>query len=672
MAANEINQRVSELLAQMTLEEKISLLSGKDSWQTVSIERLHIPSITMTDGPHGVRAMRVGPERKQGPTTSFPTGITMAATWNVELVEKVGQALGDETHAMDCDILLGPCVNIVRQPLGGRNFETYSEDPFLAGKTAVAWIKGLQSRGVGASLKHYAVNNYEIERSRASSNLDERTLREIYLPHFEMAVREAQPWTVMCSYNRVNGVYASQNDTLLNRILKDEWGFEGAVISDWGANHTIFESIQGGLDLEMPGPAKYYHFLKEAVANWQIDEAEIDDAASRVLRLVLLSGRMDGEVHAGSVNTSEHQTLARQVAEEAITLLKNEGGILPINNKAMKIAVIGPNAAEAVIQGGGSSHVTPYHRVTPLEALKNMLDGKVEVLYEQGCENQAGRSMEDGIQRAVIAARLAEIALVFVGYPEAYETEGTDRPDMQLTGKQDALVSAVAEANPRTVVIVNAGAPVSMPWVHKVSALVMAYYPGQENGSAIANVLLGKVNPSGKLPITLMERLEDSPAFINMAYPGCRGVNYGEGIFVGYRYFDKVDRQPLFAFGHGLSYTQFEYSELRLPSKVKPGEPLKVSLIIKNTGSVAGKEVVQLYVADPIASLLRPPKELKGFAKLELEPGQSQEVSFSLDMRALSFYDPYRRSWVAEPGEFQVLVGSSSRDIRLKGSFTLG
>jgi beta-glucosidase len=671
MAVNEINQRVSELLAQMTLEEKISLLSGKDSWQTVSIERLHIPSITMTDGPHGVRAMRVGSERKQGPTTCFPTGISMAATWNVKLVEKVGQALGDETHAMDCDILLGPCVNIVRQPLGGRNFETYSEDPFLAGKTAVAWINGLQSRGVGASLKHYAVNNYEIERNRASSNLDERTLREIYLPHFEMAVREAQPWTVMCSYNRVNGVYASQNDTLLNRILKDEWGFKGTVISDWGANHTIFASIQGGLDLEMPGPAKYYHFLKEAVANWQINEAEIDDAAGRVLRLVLLSGRMDGEVHAGSVNSTEHQSLARQVAEEAITLLKNEGGILPINDEVMKIAVIGPNAAEAVIQGGGSSHVTPYHRVTLLDALKKLLDGKVELLYEQGCENQAGRSMEDRFQRAVEAARQAELALVFVGYPEAYETEGTDRPDMQLTGKQDALVSAVAVANPRTVVILIAGAPVSMPWIDKVPALVMAYYPGQENGNAIANVLLGKVNPSGKLPITLMERLEDSPAFINMAYPGCREVNYGEGIFVGYRYFDKIDRQPLFAFGHGLSYTQFEYSDLRLPSKVKPGEPLNVSVIVKNTGLMAGKEVIQLYVADPIASLPRPPKELKGFAKLELEPGQSQEVSFSLDMRALSFYDPYRRSWVAEPGEFQVLVSSSSRDIRLKGSFTL-
>jgi beta-glucosidase len=663
MKPNELEKRVDELLARLTLQEKISLLSGKDGWSTVAIEHLGIPSITMTDGPHGVRALNLGRGRKNGLTTSFPTGISMAASWNPELVEEVGQALAEETRGMDCDILLGPCINIVRHPLSGRNFETYSEDPYLAGRTAVAMIKGVQSRGVGTSVKHYATNNYEIERDRASSNVDERTLREIYLAHFEMAVKEAQPWTVMCSYNRVNGVYASQNDTLLNKILKEEWGFKGAVVSDWGANHTIFESVKNGLDLEMPGPAKFYGLLGESIDHWQIDEEAIDKAARRVLRLVVLSGRMDGTVSNGSVNTPEHQALACKLAEEAITLLKNDGNILPIDKKVKKIAIIGPNAAEAVIEGGGSAHVNPPYRVSPLDGLKNTLSDKTKILYEPGKDDQ--------IVSTVAAARQADAALVFVGYPESFETEGWDRPTMNLTGSQDELVAAVADVNPKTVVVLNTGAPVSMPWLNKVAAVVLAYYPGQENGNAVARVLVGAVNPSGKLPVTFPKRLEDNPAFINSSYPGCREVNYGEGIFVGYRYFDKVDHEPLFPFGHGLSYTTFKYSDLKVPPKVKTGRPLQVSLMITNNGNVTGKEVIQLYVADPDSSLPRPPKELKGFVKVDLKPGESQEVTFTLDKRALAFYDPYRKGWVAEPGEFQVLVGSSSRDIRLKGSFML-
>jgi len=820
MKPNKIEKRADDLLAKLTLEEKISLLSGKDIWNTVPIPRLGIPSITMTDGPHGVRASNPEVGRKVGPATSFPTGISMSASWNPELVEKVGQALGEETRDMDCDILLGPCINIVRHPLGGRNFESYSEDPYLAGRTAVAYINGVQSRGVGTSLKHYAVNNYEIERHRASSNVDERTLREIYLAHFEMAVEEAQPWTVMCSYNRINGVYASQNGYLLKNILKHEWGFQGAVVSDWGANHTIFESVANGLDLEMPGPAKYYRMLGEAIHNWQVDQEAVDQAVRRVLRLVLLSGRMDGTTSKGSVNSPAHQALARTLAEEAITLLKNEGNVLPVSKKAKTIAVIGPNAAEAVIQGGGSANVEPPYRVTPLEGLKAALGSKVEILYEQGCDNydeprnvpagwlkdpkgqpglrstfyttsdlsgtprevrdgrkaefwwhigvssfaqtpfsgrwegsltvpaeglylfriyhsgivrlyldgklvvnsQAGKGgpgqrdddvtarvtrlfkggktyalrleyvrypdqqvmhfslglgvtyapgKDDRLARAAAAARRADIALVFVGYPEAYETEGTDRPDMSLTGKQDELVAAVAAANPKTAVVLNVGAPVGMPWLDRVAAVVQAYYPGQENGNAVARVLLGAVNPSGKLPVTFPKRLEDSPAFINHSYPGCREVNYGEGFFIGYRYFDKVEREPLFPFGFGLSYTSFKYNNLRVPKRVKTGKPVQLSVTITNTGEVAGKEVVQLYVADSEASLPRPPKELKGFAKVELKPGASQDVTFMLEARALSFYDPYRKVWTTEPGEFQVLVGSSSRDIRLKGRFTL-
>jgi beta-glucosidase len=745
----------------------------------------------------------------------------MAASWNTKLVEKVGQALGEETRGMDCDVLLGPCVNIVREPRGGRNFEAYSEDPYLAGKTAVAYIRGVQSQKVGVSLKHFAVNNYEVERGRASSNVDERTLREIYLAQFEMAVKEAQPWTVMCSYNRINGVYASQNDTLLNKILKEEWGFEGLVVSDWGANHTIFSSVAGGLDLEMPGAAKYFgRLLGEAVHNWQIDEASINEAARRVLHIIFKSGRMDKTLSKGAVNTTEHQNLARLLSEEAITLLKNDGDLLPIDlSKVKTIAVLGPNAAEAVIEGGGSSHVDPPYRVSPLEALKAKLGKKVAIEYEQGCDNfneapaiplswltdeegnpgmkaeffrnedfsgkpeltrkqmcpelwtwagpvdkpeadhfatlwkatltvpasgvyafrlnhsaqicvyldgevlfdskaPISETLEDstasltterklvtghkytlriehkkypgqeavffkltaGTQlkgedprkaKAIKLAKKADLVLFFAGMPERYETEGWDRPDIEIPGGQNALIAAVAKANPRTVVILNAGAPVTIPWLEDVAGLVEAYYPGQENGNAVANVLLGKVNPSGKLPVTFPKRLVDSPAYINASYPGCREVNYGEGIFVGYRYYDQKAIEPLFPFGYGLSYTTFAYSKVKAPKKVKAGQPLEVSVTVTNTGKVAGKEIVQLYVADRNASLPRPPKELKGFAKIELQPGESQVVSFTLDQRALSFYDPYKKQWVAEPGEFELLIGASSRDIRATAVFEL-
>ena len=806
-------QRVEDLIKKMTLSEKVSLLSGQDIWNTVPIKRLGIPSITMTDGPHGVRATAPEAGRRMGAVTAFPTGISMGAAWNPELIEQVGQALGEETRGMDCDILLGPCVNIVRDPRGGRNFETFSEDPYLSGRTAVAYIRGVQSRGVGTSLKHYAANNYEIERNRATSNVDERSLREIYLAQFEMAVKEAQPWTVMCSYNRINGVYASQNQHLLNEILKDEWGFQGAVVSDWAANHTIFESVQGGLDLEMPGPAKYYKLLGDAVQNWQIDEKAVDEAVRRVLRIILLSGRMDQKVSKGAVNTPGHQKLARQLAEEAITLLKNDGGILPLGKGIKSIAVIGPNAAEAVIEGGGSSKVPPLYRVSPLEALQKRLDGKMKIEYASGSDNvdepftipttwlkgglhgefyempdfsgkpievrdgfgaefwwhiawtplrikpmairwtgsltvpedgsykiavnhvgkvklfldgksilesvaskagtrdvftrgvavqklQTGKAyefrmeyvrfpeqevvnyglgigltFEDGkdrrLEQAAEVAKRCDVALVFAGYPDAFESEGTDRPSIDLMGKQNELITAVANANPRTVVILNTGAPVSMPWVDQVAAVVEAYYPGMENGNAVVSVLLGKVNPSGKLPVTFPVRLEDSPAFINASFPGCREVNYGEGIFVGYRYYDKKDVTPLFPFGHGLSYTSFSYSDLKVTKKVKSGQPVEVSLVVTNTGKAAGKEVIQLYVSDAKSSLPRPPKELKGFAKVDLKPGEAGTVTLSLDERALAFYDPHRKKWVAEPGEFELLVGSSSRDIRLRAKFEL-
>jgi beta-glucosidase len=386
-----VQERVENLLAQMTLREKVSLLSGKDIWNTVPVERLGIPSMTMTDGPHGVRAADISTGRKLGPATSFPTGISMGACWNPELIERVGAALAEETRQMDCHILLGPCVNIVRSPLAGRNFETYAEDPYLAGRIGVAWVKGLQSNNIGASLKHYACNNQEINRSRSSSVLDERTLREIYLPAFEAVVKEAQPWTVMTSYNKINGTYASEHPKMLKEILKGEWGYEGVVITDWGANHSTIASKNAGLDLEMPGPAKYYGaFLTEAVRNWQVEESEIDDSVRRILRMILQSGVMD-EVNAnppGSVNTKEHQVLARQLAEESIVLLKNEGPVLPLKPEQIRsIAVIGPNAAEGRIGGGGSSYAEPPYRISPLEGIRARAGERIEVRYARGCDN---------------------------------------------------------------------------------------------------------------------------------------------------------------------------------------------------------------------------------------------------------------------------------------------
>ncbi|MCP4544187.1 MAG: hypothetical protein GY832_44310 [Chloroflexi bacterium] len=829
-----VDQRVQDLLSQLALKEKVALLSGRDNWHTVAIQRLGIPSLAMTDGPHGVRANQTGEERVQGTATSFPTGISMASSWNPDLIERVGVALAKETRAMGCDILLGPCVNIARTPLAGRNFESYSEDPYLAGRIGVAWVKGLQSRGVGASLKHYACNNQEVERFRGDSLVDERTLREIYLPAFEAVVKETQPWTVMCAYNRVNGTYASEHHYLLTEILRDEWGFEGVVISDWSANHTTMESVKGGLDIEMPGPAKYYGgLLVDAVRIWQVDKAVINTAARRILRMIVMSGQMDdpSALPAGAVNTPGHQTLARELAEESITLLKNEGGVrfgsqiakqfkrtgvLPLDtDKVKSIAVIGLNADEARIGGGGSSYLEPPYRISPLEGLRAKLGDTVQIEYEPGCDNfvklpalksthltppggeghglraeffgntdlsgkvgaervddkldfwhllppkgvsedafsvrwtgtfvapGTGRHVfklantgicrlyldgdlvletapkpspsirtfnqastyldliegqaydikveyvkskdvahsalhlrfahapepDDRIERAVELAKQSDVAIIFAGMSQGFESEGGDRPYMDLPGSQDKLIKAVAEANLNTVVVLNCGSPVTMPWIDDVSALVLAYYPGQEGGNAIANILLGEVNPSGKLSVTFPKRYVDNPTFIN--YPGTKQVRYGEGIFVGYRYYDAKEIEPLFPFGFGLSYTTFEYGDLRVLEKPKIGEPVEVSVTVKNTGDRAGREVVQLYVCDETSSLVRPPKELKGFAKVALEPGESKTVSFVLDERAFSFYNPYRQQWVVEPGDFEVLVGASSRDIRARAMFKL-
>jgi beta-glucosidase len=667
-----MQKRIEALKKQMTLEEKVSLLAGINFWRTHAIERLGIPSIKVTDGPHGARTVDETNNNVTIPATCFPTAVTMAATWNTDLIGRVGSALGEEARARGCSILLGPCVNIHRSPLGGRNFESYSEDPYLSARMAAAIISGIQSKKVSACVKHFALNNSEYQRMTISSEADERTMREIYFPSFERAIKEAGVWSVMCSYNKINGTHASENHRLLTEILKDEWGFAGLVISDWFATHSTVPAANAGLDLEMPGPARFFgEALVKAAKEGEVDVKIIDDKVRRILGVMLNTGALDGGISVpGKIKEfPAHRKLAREVAEEAIVLLKNDNHVLPLNKKKLKtIAVIGPNAAVAVIQGGGSAHVQPYYKVAPLDAIKNLCGDSVKIVYEPGCD---ASSTPDLLERAAKAAANADVAIVFAGLTEKQESEGFDRKDMNLPPGQNELINRIAAANPNTVVVLNNGSPLAMPWLTKVPAVVEAFFPGQEYGNAIASVLFGLVNPSGKLPDTFPHRLEDNPAFAN--YPGANDkVLYGEGIYVGYRHYDANKVEPLFPFGYGLSYTSFEYSGLNIsPTKVKARGKVKVSLDVKNTGKVPGKEVVQVYISDIACSVPRPPKELKAFQKVALSPGEKKRVEFTLTKEAFSFYDVKLEDWVAEPGDFEILAGSSSRDIKAKGKVTL-
>lgn len=808
-----MNEHIENLIAQMTLEEKISMLAGATPWTTMPIERLGIPAIKVTDGPNGAR----GASASMGPTSAcFPVGIALAATWNTELVHRVGMALGEEVKAKGAHILLAPTVNIHRSPLAGRNFECYSEDPYLSGRMAVAYINGVQSQGVGACIKHFVCNDSEFERRTISSEVGERALREVYLPPFRMAVREAKPWAVMSAYNKLNGTYCSENSYTLIDILKGEWKFAGIVMSDWYGTNSV-NIANGGLDLEMPGPARWMgDKVLGAVKAGELSAEVINDKVRRLLRTIVRAGAFEHpELRPEqAIDKPEHRSLAREAAGEALVLLKNTGGILPLNlEKLNSLAIIGANAKWAQIQGGGSARVTPHYVVTPYDGILNKVGDAVEIGYEMGrtihrmlplinvnrlTADDASRNgltvqffnnrdlsgdpvhtaftdrMQltwtgdvspqvdpekfsirltgrftapdtgtytfslmsfglsrlfidgvelinnweapvDGIEKvaeiemtagqscrlkveygwegeprwrtlrlgcmppmspepindaAALAAR-SDVAIVFAGLTDEWESEGEDRPDMELRGDQVELIEKVAAANPNTIVVLNTGSPITMNWLDKVAALVQAWYPGQEAGNAIADVLFGDVNPSGKLPQTFPKRLQDNPAYIN--YPGENGkVHYGEGIFVGYRYYDKKDIEPLFPFGYGLSYTTFTYRNLILnAAEYALGDEIQISVDVENTGVRAGKEVVQLYVRDLESSLMRPEKELKAFAKVALEPGETKTVSFILDQDALSFYDPARKQWVAEPGGFEVLIGSSSRDIHLTGRFTL-
>ena len=815
---------LEKLPGQMTVQEKVAMLAGTNDWYTVPVERLGIPSLKTTDGPNGARG--AGGFSAGVKAACFPAGISLASTWNVELVERVGQALALETKMKGAQVLLGPTVNIQRSPLGGRNFECFSEDPYLSARMAVAYIVGLQRESVGASLKHYVCNDEEFERFSISSEVRERALREIYLLPFQIAVREARPWTIMAAYNLVNGIAASEDPYLLTEILRDEWGFDGVVMSDWFFSvKSTSASVNAGLDLEMPSPRWRGEKLLAAVERGEVTEATIDTSVARLLQLLDKANLFE---HAETTpeldtNLAEHRTLIREAGAEGIVLLKNEQQALPLQREWLNsIAVIGPNAQIAQIMGGGSAQVNAHYAITPFEGIEAKVGDQVRVSYEQGCTNfkllpllesesllagtkgtahglsveffmtadlagtpiwqetqtktelswfgsmpegvnpqhfslratgrftpqktgtytfglisvgqsrllidgqevidnwtqqtyggefftlgstevQAQVTLESGreylltlefdkgedvplgavrlgclppvpvdaIGRAAALAAASDVAIVCVGFGGEWQSEGFDRVDLALPGNQDELVEQVAKANPRTIVVLNTGSPITMPWLDRVKAVMQAWYPGQECGNAIADVLFGDTNPSGKLPQTFPMRLEDTPAYLN--FPGENGkVYYGEGLFVGYRSYEKTKIAPLFPFGFGLSFTTFDYSSLRLGTQqLSPNETLQVAIDITNTGQRAGKEIVQVYVRDRQASLSRPEKELKAFTKVHLEAGERKTATLSLGRDALAYYDDRTHEWVAEAGEFEVLVGASSQDIRASATFTL-
>ncbi len=659
---------VKKLVSQMTLEEKASLCSGLDNWRTKPIERLGIPSIRMSDGPHGLRREPETPEEKQlgpsVPSTCFPTAVTTASSWDRKLIKEMGKALATECQANGVDIILGPAINIKRSPLCGRNFEYLSEDPYLSTQMATAYIKGVQEEGVGTSLKHFAANNQEHRRMTIDEIIDERTLREIYLANFEGAVKDGKPWTVMCSYNSVNGDLASENKYLLRDVLKDDWGFEGFVVSDWGAVNDRVKGLIAGLDVEMPTSfGNRDKLIVEAVRSGKLDEKILDETVERILSIVFKA--VDNRRPGLTYDKDAHHKLARKIATESMVLLKNDDKILPLKKEG-KIAIIGAFAKQPRYQGGGSSHVNPTKLDNAFEEIQKIVQGNAEILYEDGYKMDSEEIDQSLIQRAVEIAKNSNVAIVFAGLPEHYESEGYDRKHMSLPEAHNLLIEEVAKVQPNVVVVLSNGSPVEIPWVNSVKGILESYLGGQASGGAVADILFGIVNPSGKLAETFPKKLSDNPSYLNFPGEGDR-VEYREGIFVGYRYYDKKQMEPLFPFGHGLSYTTFEYSNMWVSRReMNDDETVEVRVRVKNTGNVKGKEIVQLYVRDCESTVNRPEKELKGFEKIELEPGEEKIVSFILDKRAFAYYNTELKDWQVESGEFEILVGKSSRDIVLR------
>jgi beta-glucosidase len=648
----------------LTVEEKASLTSGGSFWTTKAVERAGIPAVMLTDGPHGLRKQREGGDHlgigDSVPATCFPPAAALGSSWDAALAERVGVALGVESSIEDVAVLLGPGINIKRSPLCGRNFEYLSEDPIVSGVLGAALVRGIQSQGVGASLKHFAANNQEHDRMRSSSDVDPRPLREIYLRGFQRVVEDAQPYTVMCSYNRINGVFASENPWLLTRVLRDEWGFEGLVVSDWGAVNDRVAALAAGLDLEMPSSGgRTDAEIVAAVAGGALDEAVLDAAAARIARLAT---RWAATPRAeGPLDVEAHHALAREAAARSVVLLRNEGALLPLD-RSTRIAVIGAFADQPRYQGAGSSMIRPTRLDDALTAIRDAASG--EVAYAPGFSLAAEADPAETARlrdEAVAAASTAEVAVVFAGLPARLESEGYDRDDIDLPGEQLALIDAVVAANPRTVVVLSNGSVVALPFADRVPAIVEAWLLGQAGGSATADILFGAVNPSGKLAETIPQRLADTPAFLD--FPGEQGhVRYGEGLFVGYRWYDARGMAVAFPFGHGLSYTTFAYGDA-VVSLTADGD-VEVRVPVTNTGDRPGREVVQVYTSLPGSAVQRAPRELKGFASVELLPGETREAVVAIRRADLAYWHIRADRWVVEGGEYVVEIGASSRDIR--------
>ena len=655
-------EKIRKIISEMTLEEKAGLCSGADTWRLKAVERLGISSVMVSDGPHGLRKQEGRTDHlglnESVKAVCFPAACALASSFDTGLAEKTGGKLGEECRAEDVAVLLGPAVNIKRSPLCGRNFEYFSEDPFLAGKMATAQIRGIQKWDVGTSLKHFAANNQEHCRMTCSSNLSERTLREIYLTAFEIAVKEAKPWSIMCSYNKLNGVFASENKKLLTDILRDEWGFEGFVVSDWGAVNDRVDGLEAGLDLEMPSSGGEQDArIVAAVREGRIAEEVVDTAVERILDRVF--EYVEHEHPEAVFDRAAHHAAAAEAEKECAVLLKNNG-VLPLNRE-QKIVYIGEFAEIPRYQGGGSSHINPWSVKGALAAA----EGKNEVIYAKGFPNDSGSAPEEEMEAAADAAGKADVAVIFAGLPDSYESEGYDRSHLRLPDCQNRLIERICRVQDNVVVVLHNGSPVELPWADQVSAILEMYLGGEGVGEAADALLYGEANPSGRLPETFPMCLEHTPAFLNFPGDG-ENVDYQEGVFVGYRYYETKKLPVRYPFGHGLSYTEFEYTGMRLSAdSISPGQKLTVQVDVKNTGKRSGSEAVQIYVSDRTGTPGRPVKELKGFEKVSLAPGETKTVEITLDERAFQWYYEGMGKWYAKSGVYAVCAAHSSADVRL-------
>ena len=711
-----IEERVEDALSRLTLEEKVALTHAQSKFCSPGVARLGIPEFWMTDGPHGIRPEVLWDEWEQAGWTNdscvaFPALTCLAASWDPEIARLYGKSIGEEARYRNKTVLLGPGVNIYRSPLNGRNFEYMGEDPYLAGKMVVPYVQGVQQNGVAACVKHYALNNQEVNRHTTNVIVDDRALYEIYLPAFKAAVQEGNAWAIMGSYNLYKNQHGCHNQYLLNDILKGEWGFDGVVVSDWGGVHNTQEAITNGLDMEFGswtnglsnGASNAYdnYYLADPylklIREGKVGTKELDDKVRRILRLAYRT-TMDRNRPYGSLCSEAHFAVARRIGEEGIVLLQNRNDLLPIDlNRAKRIAVIGENAIKMMTVGGGSSSLKVKYELSPLDGIRKRVGDQAEVIYARGYVGdpsgeyngvKSGQDLEDSrspeelIAEAVAVAKEADYVIFIGGLNKSahQDCEDADRKELGLSYGQDKVITALAKANKNLIVVNISGNAIAMPWVKEVPAIVQAWYLGSEAGSAIASVLTGDVNPSGKLPFTFPASLQDVGAHKLGEYPGTPrnygspivDQKYNEGIFVGYRWADKEKTKPLFSFGHGLSYTTFAYGKAIADKKVMgQDETLTITLPVTNTGSREGSEVIQLYISDLQSSLPRPVKELKGFSKVKLAPGETREVTFTIGKEALSFFDDTRHEWVTEPGKFEALVGASSTDIRNRVAFEL-